>query len=246
MNESVKKIITCKWCNEALKSPVFLPCGETICSKHEDAFKLSSPLKCRCCGDSHKLSYNEHFPVNKMAQDLLENKFNELNFGNDFKAAQEKFKQLQELADEYQVLRKNSDGFVAEFFGSLRNRVHLVREDLISKIHECSGKLIAQLDSYERDCENKMTGLDLSDEGFAQIKTDLSRWERELGYLKTDRSLWCSIKNESVEHVKSLKKMRSNLESQLVGRKLEIEASFSDVFNLFGKHVGFKRLLRKF
>ncbi len=41
MLEIVKKLMSCKWCNEFLIDPVFLPCGETICAKHEPYFKYS-------------------------------------------------------------------------------------------------------------------------------------------------------------------------------------------------------------
>jgi hypothetical protein len=68
-----------------------------------------------------------------MAQDLLGNKFEKLSFDNEFQLAQESLKDLQQIINHYQVLKNNPSEYVPEFFGNLRNKVDLVKEDLIQK-----------------------------------------------------------------------------------------------------------------
>jgi hypothetical protein len=242
MIESVKKIITCKWCNYTLDEPVFLPCGETICKKHELNFKQGTSEYCKCCGQPHKLKDSEHFPVNKMARDLLLSKLQELDFGADFKMAQTKLENLKWCLNHYEVLKKNPEDFIFEFFNKLRNKVDLAREDLIQKINDCSEKLMSEIAAYEKECRDNIPNLK-TNESTDQIKAHLDKWEKEMSFLKIDNLLWSTIKMKCGEYSEQLMKCTSTFECSIFPSKskVELEQHFFDVFNLFGKHVGFKR-----
>jgi hypothetical protein len=245
MIENVKKIINCKICFQALEEPVSLPCGETCCKKHQTAFMFGK--LCTLCDQLHPLKLGESFPVNKLAQDLISNKFTELDFGEDYKQAKQKLSELNQKFQEYTNLKSNPQDFIHEFFSNLRNKVDLERETLIQKINECSEKLLAEIDSYQNECMTKLSSSKAKEPlcvNLAVIKSDLEKWEQELSYLKVDQKLWDSIKQMHVKHWTALESAKFSHENELIKCRLEkfqIEMKFSDMLSLFGRSVGFER-----
>lgn len=68
--EEIDQVLQCKLCRSGLKSPVCLPCGDTICEKHTPKMRKTGG-KCFVCGGVHKLEDGQHFPVNKIAERLV-------------------------------------------------------------------------------------------------------------------------------------------------------------------------------
>jgi hypothetical protein len=244
MIESVKDLVSCKWCNQILAEPVLLPCGETICAKHQ--LSLADSLKCKICEQDHNLKSTDQLITNKLAQELLDLRIKDLEFGKVHVQAANNLKELRESINQYEQFRKDPHEVIFAFFDEIRSRVDLTRENLIQKINECSEGLIIELDQHAKECKLSLAILNtkIFDEKLTIIKSDLSKWEKSVRNLVIDEDLWSMITKQSDEYLNGMENMASmHREAIFLGRanRIEIESKFSDVLGIFGEHVGFEK-----
>jgi hypothetical protein len=114
-------LIDFKLCKEILQQPVNLPCGETICAKHEGLFRHMRTSGCQFCNKYHALGLFEHFSMNKVAQQLLDAEINKLDFGKDYKQALKNYSNLRSLEKKYQEMKNSADDLVSERFQQMRS-----------------------------------------------------------------------------------------------------------------------------
>jgi hypothetical protein len=231
MNQSIKQIITCKWCKLIVDVPVLLPCSETVCKKH--SIEIGNKA-CKFCGRIHELKELDVFPANKAVQDLLELRIKELNFGPNHKNATERVQELIAFLNNYNSLNEHPDEHVFGHFSEQRRSIDLAREKLILEINQLSDRLISEIDSQEKECKAKMSKrniFSISDD-LTSIKADLSKWEQDVRYLVVDENLWTSISKNCSKHLEVLNKSRSAIEDEAFGKfkKLKSEKDISDTF----------------
>jgi hypothetical protein len=231
MNESIKQLITCKWCQSIVDEPVLLPCSETVCRKHTVEI---SETKCKFCNNVHVLRESEQFPTNKVVQDLFHLKIKELNFGLKYKKASERMADLTTLLNDYNTLKEHPDEYITEHFSKERNNVDLAREKLIIDINQISDRLISEIDSKEKESAANLLKYNLSSfiDDSESIKVDLSKWEQNMKYLVVNYKLWKKINTKCSRYVAQLKRSRLEIEEKLIGKpcKLKTESYFVDMF----------------
>jgi hypothetical protein len=231
MNESIKRIITCKWCNCIVDEPVFLPCSETVCKKH--SIEIGNKT-CKFCDRIHELKELDVFPANKAVQDLLELRIMELNFGPNHKNAYDRVNELNSFINDYNSLNEHPDEHVFEHFSKQRNIIDLAREKLIFEINQTSDRLISEIDSQEKECKAKMSKCNIFSitDDLTKIKADLSKWEKDVRYLVVNDNLWTSISKNCSMHLEALNTSRSAVEEKVFGnfKKLKSEKDVSDTF----------------
>jgi hypothetical protein len=77
INEAIK----CPICKKILESPVFLPCGESVCKSHVDG---KTQIFCISCEDDHSIP-NSGLTSNKKLEKIIQNnKENNYNFGVEY------------------------------------------------------------------------------------------------------------------------------------------------------------------
>jgi hypothetical protein len=231
MNQSIKKLITCKWCKSILDEPVFLPCSETVCRKH--SIEINNK-QCRFCDKVHVLKEAEQFPANKIVQDLFELKIKELDFGLSHKNASERLNELSGFLNDYNSIKEHPEAYFSEHFNKQRNKVDLVREKLFLEINKISEKLILKIDLEEELCKASLSKFNLSSLGddLVSTKADLSKWEQDMKYLVVNDNLWTSISTKCSEYMKQLKRSRLDLEVMFLGKPSELKTE-SYLFDTF-------------
>lgn len=133
-------LFKCQQCQNVIKDPIFIPCGETVCKFHTDDINQG---KC-IISENHKAPQNG-FPSNKFVQNLLskELKANQihLNFSqfNDYKKTIE---DLNKTLKEIETMRHDPENYIAEYFSELTRQVDLRRETLIDDIQKYSEQII--------------------------------------------------------------------------------------------------------
>jgi hypothetical protein len=246
MNELVKDLIYCKVCNELFDKPVILPCGETICSKHEIDFK-DARFQCTFCSGQHKLaSETDHFPCNKIAQGLLEKQLQELNLGDIHKSAVASLKSLKESIQNFESFGDNAEDKIYGYFATLKNQVDLKRETMIQKINDSSEKLLSEIAALEAKCKQKWT-----ESGFklpkarqlSQMKAQACEWEKNLEKLVINETLWKEINNQCSNYKCQLEGDLKALESELLScdlKKEEICEKFSNFESFLSRDIVYK------
>jgi hypothetical protein len=226
---------------------VSLPCGETICGKHESLFRSKFSSKCKLCNEQHKLAENQHFAANKIAETLLESKITKLDFGKDHKKAFDGLNELNELRDHYDEIKSDPEAFTRCKFQEMRRKVSLTRDEIIKMIIECSDKIIADIDLYEVECQLNIANPEFSlKEHFdlSAIKSDLADWEVKLNKLYYDKDLCEKINQKKDEYSNRLEESINGLQDQIFlgdQKKHDFEAKYSNIVNTFHKYLGFNK-----
>jgi hypothetical protein len=254
MIETVRKLISCKWCDQILKKPVLLPCGATICLAHEAHFRACEVKKedeksslCQLCGQDHRLTEFEHLPTNEIAQDLLDSQLNELYFGKNYEKAAELLKTLHLLMSDYEQMKNNPEGFIFDYFQAVRDKVDLIRDELIQKVNECSANILTDIDSYESECRTHLSVMkaekaagDMPD--IAKIKSELDAWQKRMDKLLYDKELYKTIAAKHKNFAQKLSSGIEDLQNEAIrgkARKFDFELKYLNIFDTFCKHIGF-------
>jgi hypothetical protein len=251
MIETIKIILSCKWCREILVKPVLLPCGETICAKHDTEFRQlkhkPAPLSCKLCNQVHLLNDTEHFFENKMAQALLDNKIEKLEFGEVFNNSTDKLNELIELTGCFYKRISDPQEFIYDYFKTKRNQVDIIRDQLIQRIQNCSESILSDFDLYERECKLNLPSLKealFSNEVYddSRVKNELMGWKDKMGNLFFDKELCGAIDQKYNDHKIFLNNGIKEFEDKaLLGksRKLDFELKNSNLFDVFYKNSSF-------
>jgi hypothetical protein len=243
----ITNLITCKLCKEIFDRPVILPCGDTICSKHEELYKQADTSKCELCARVHKLNESEHFPANKVAQSLIANEINKLDFGEDHKKARELINELNELKSNYDNTKNSVEDLIFEKFHEMRRKVDLIREEIIQKVNDCSDKILSDIKTYEKECKANLSELDkklAANEALdlTKIKNDLNEWDKKIRKLFYDEELCKEVQNKNSEYSEKLKNGIKQLKNEIFlgeKKKFDFETKYANIFDVFCKNVGF-------
>jgi hypothetical protein len=212
MLDSIKSILNCKFCVRILENPVILPCGETICDKHDESFRVKETAKCPICDEYHTLGESERFLANKGFERLLATEISKLELGEDYREAAKLLDELNNLKSVYDEMGSNTEDLVGEKFLAMRRKVDLIRDEIIQKVHDCSEKIISDINAYEEECKLNLSNVEskirLSEGVFdlSGIKADLSHWRTRMKKLYDDDELCNEIRKKSEEYTSSLKK----------------------------------------
>jgi hypothetical protein len=216
--EHLKNIINCKFCSFLLNDPVLLPCGETICRKHETQFKAS---KCNFCNQTHKLNLLEHFPSNKIAQNFLE------VAGVDFSQG---YSSLRNNVIEI-ISFLNTDSQIKSPKFDMKNFTSY-GADLFHGTKHCCENAALKLNSYEKEFQANITILkDLSDETLLGIRQRLSVWLLITKMLFLDETLWDSIDRKCQANLATITNDLKKLVDEVA--YLEAEKLESNCYNVF-------------
>jgi hypothetical protein len=245
MLDTVQKIINCKFCKAVVKRPVFLPCGETICARHERRFKNAFTAKCKLCKKQHRLAKNQHFPASKVTKRFLKAGINKLEFGEDHKIARELLNELKQLKNDYKNTRNSMGDKIFDRFQEMRRKVDLIREELLQKVTECSEKIIADIDSYESECKANLAELNAKLESkkafdLAKIKKDLRTWKQKMKNLYYDEGLCKEINENGKQSLERLKNELKQLKNEMFlgeERKNQFEMKYSNLMDTFCQHA---------
>jgi hypothetical protein len=217
-----------------------LPCGETICAKHEADFKGEN-FSCKFCENYHLET--GPFLFSKTIQRLLERHVHELDFGEEHKSAMASLTNLKSSIQCYESFGKNAEVYIYEYFAKLRNDVDLKRETMIHKINNSSDELLSEIAALEMKCKENYikSGLKLPKaEELVRIKSEVCEWEKSLEKLVVDDKQWKEIKKQCSNYKdkleEDLKVLNDKLLSVVLKRK-EIDEKFSNVESVLAQNL---------
>ena len=187
--EKIKRIFDCKLCDKQLSECILLPCGDSVCKMH---IKNVQKIRCLSCSNEHEVP-TDGFPLNKVANQLIESNFHKLDFGNDFNDAEKACLKLEErLKLLFKIFEKPCEYF-SQFFKKMIQAFDLKREEIKLENHKYAENLINTFDSSELIIDNskaKKIELVCFYLEKANIKSCQNNSESELS------NLVCQAKNE--------------------------------------------------
>lgn len=200
-------LVECIVCKKTLEQPVFIPCGHSMCKRHESE---SEKIACLACSKLHEKP-DKGFTSNLTAEALLACKLDKLDLRPEHKVAFDSFKDLKNLIDEFKRLRLNPELQISREVSELKNKIDMRREEEKKKLDEEAFALIQELDDYEILCKTRLNGkhLDVSKEIEELIylsESELLSWEKEIKTLERNVRTWKLIHSESILRYDVLRK----------------------------------------
>ena len=235
--------LTCRDCNEVLKKPITLPCGESVCLAHVES---EASYQCKACGKCHlKKSYKIF--VNKALESLLDANWDNITFF--IKKSGNEFSQLETLLMELDSLKKDPVSFIHTTVSGLKNQVDIFREEYVQDIERQAEALIKGLDKYAEECYSKVATsefkefVDRIENDVEPIRKNTVLWYKEFNLFDSKLTELANIREKSVEHIGGVQKLIKFLQHEVLkqNKSMELAAQynklvkFSQVPEVLGK-----------
>ena len=147
----LKSNLTCSLCSKIFKTPIKLPCNDTICELHLSEPNVVEYEKIRCakCDQEFKVGDIE-LVLNEDIQKLLENEEHLTKDEKKQKKSLEKsFEKFQILYEEFIQIRNSLETECHDKFQEIRRKIDLRREELKAKIDQISLEMIEKTKLFE-------------------------------------------------------------------------------------------------
>jgi hypothetical protein len=226
------------------ESPVFLPCGDSICKKH--TIDCQGRIWCHKCELEHLIPMKGEFPPNKELAGIIDSQIAEFEFGKEHKEAKQSCEKLEDLIHKISNFLNDPYNFTYEAIEYLKSVVQLKGEEEILRARENGDRvsknmhrIIGKLDEYKQDCKNglnKNENLNLL-KNFTVEKErssrELQKWLAKLNDWKVDCQEYVRIKSESKKAIESLENKFIELKRYLFPKRFdefraEIESDFGE------------------
>jgi hypothetical protein len=156
--DKVKTLFDCSLCNQLLVDPVTIPCGNSICKKHLPAEVLvggsnnsEKSFKCVICQVEHAVP-KEGIIINRHIQNALDIKFSTLRLNPVYEECKKVIIEAQRSLAKLEVLDKDPESFIYEYFEDIKRKVDLRRETLKLSIDNSSDDIIQSIEKTKASC----------------------------------------------------------------------------------------------
>ena len=202
--EKLNKLCYCNYCNQLLLDPITLPCGENICSKDLNEIKD----KCLFCGEAHAVP-KQGFQINRLVKELVDLELNKINLDINYNRRKKALNELELKVTELELVMKNPNDYIYEFFTGLRNKVDIRREECKVEVDDHFDTILSNIKTFEAECK------------LGEKKND--KLVEELEASKLELKIWLnSIDTMSDETISKVEKCKQTLDSNLESWKKQI------------------------
>jgi len=180
--DHVKTPFDCCLCNQLLVDPVMIPCGNSICKKHlpdevmvEGSNNSEKSFKCGICQLEHNVP-KEGFVINRHIQNALDIEFSTLKLNPVFEECKKIIVEAQSNLAQVELLDKDPESFIYEYFEDLKRKVDLRRETLKLRIDNNSDDIIQSIEKTKASCVEMSKTVD-------KLTAEIEKSKKELNIL---------------------------------------------------------------
>jgi hypothetical protein len=239
----LNKILTCEICQKYYLNPVLLPCGNNLCNEHVKQ-KIeendSNIYKCDFCNENHEVLENGYFS-NRILIEMINNK---IHLDERTKIAKKVIEDLDTSNKEFDLMRKDPENFIYNYFSKEINKIDLRRETLISKINEISDEMINKIKLMQNDSKSnlidkKQNLIDSIKFDFKKLSDEVLKWNEEIRNPKLDKTRLEEIIKESIDLIKNNEKQSFEFKNKILNKKGCYFSPNNDEFKekLFGELI---------
>jgi hypothetical protein len=202
----ISNAIKCVNCRNLLDSPIVLPCGCSVCKIH--TMVDDNEIRCFKCEIEYPLS-SSNFPPNSALIEIIEAKFDNLDFGHAHANAMQSCKRLDELLANIELILQDPFYFTYEAIEYLKNvaqlkvdEIKLLKSDQ-AEFDENFGILISKLDEFKANCKSHLSSNEFLNKSMIfeiekdEARKELNEWFDTLNELKVNEIEWRNIKSSS-------------------------------------------------
>ena len=239
--DKVKTLFDCSLCNQLLVDPVTIPCGNSICKKHlpdevmvEGYNNSEKSFKCGICMIEHAVP-KEGIVINRHIQNALDIEFSTLKLIPVFEECKKVIIEAQSNLAKVEVLDKDPESFIYEYFEDLKRKVDMRREDLKLRIDYISDDIIQSIEETKASCVELSKTVDKLTAEIEKSKKELNKLIERFDTFDIDDKR--DIMNSVIIFNKRLSIKADQHKASLIGNKdysFEFnEIQIDDIFGCF-------------
>lgn len=206
--KTIFEAVKCNDCKFILDSPVNLPCGKSICSKHSIGKKF---YYCRPCGYDHIVPITG-YPSNNAIDVLINLTLPE------YKRVEKACQSFNSVINELANIKDEPKNQIEKVIDGLKAQIRLSRNALIDEIKSKSEKILFDLDFYRVKCVNSLNGnLSLIKNVEARVENKKNKREslfdefRNLNSEPNWKSILERCEKETAQLVDEIEKVKNDL-----------------------------------
>lgn len=192
---NINKTSECKICNKTYSDPIIPEFGHNkICGKDLNEIKVVNKMNIKC--------------------KELEDSIKSIDLDGDFIKARQSIENLTAKIHELNILIKDPDHFLHEYFSNLRHKIDIEREEFKAQIDEHYLGLIEKVNNIESSLKplNRSTN---------SIQQELTCFEKRIFYLNTELASclekdWEKVEFEAKFQQMKLEQIKNELKSELL------------------------------
>ena len=243
--DKVKSSFDCDLCNKLLVDPVVMPCGNSICKAHlnEVLTNISAEKNtfiCFICQEEHYIPKNG-FTIHKKLQNLLSLELNALEPSPLYEECKKKIENAKEKVVKIELLEKNPENYLYEYFEDIKRQVDLRREELKLKIDNYSDDIIRSIDDTHMDLIKVSKEVNSMSLNIEKSKEELNKLIEKFDTLKFSDEKFDDIDYKMEILNKEMKKIINQYQDLLLeNQKYIFEYEELPVENIFGRFFKFE------
>ena len=239
--DKIKNVFDCDSCHQVLVDPITIPCGNNVCKGHLDQImknvsREKSSFQCEFCKEEHFIP-KSGFKVNKGLQNCLEIRLNTLKLTPIFEECKTVLKTAHEKVAKIEMLEKNSEGYIYEYFEDIKRQVDIRREDLKMKIDKYSDEVIQSIEGTQANYIKVSKQVNQISADIEQSRKELDDYVKRFDTLDIDEKRFEAIKQGMVSVNGKLDKIVLDYNNALIENKeysfLFDEMPIADIFGRF-------------
>jgi hypothetical protein len=239
--DKVKTLFDCSLCNQLLVDPVMIPCGYSICKKHlpdevlvDGSNASEKSFKCGICQVEHAVP-KEGIVINRHIQNALDIEFSTLKLNPVFEECKNVIIEAKSNLAQVEVLDKDPESFLNEYFEDIKRKVDLRREELKLRIDNSSDDIIQSIEKTKASCVELSKTVDKLTAEIEKSKKELNKLIERFDTFDIDDKR--DIMNSVVIFNKRLTRIVGIHKASLIGNEeysFEFEGNqFNGVFGCF-------------
>jgi len=231
-----------------LVDPITLPCGYSVCKRHLDELLVNAPkemnkFECELCKEKHCIP-EKGFAINRRIQNGLDIDLNSLKLNTVYDRCKKEVTDANNKIQEIEILEKDPENYIFEYFEELKRQVDLRREELKLKLDNCSDDIIKSIESAKENC------LKLFKES-KRLDTEIEKSKEELTKLidRFDTFDFNEFKFLTAKHSLSIinggltRKLSEYKDTIIGGKAYTFEFNDIDINGLFGSFKEVKKVI---
>lgn len=221
--------IQCTSCKKILTTPVFLPCGHSICYYHIEESREKNILLCVICNEHFDIPSNG-FPPARALESLLKKNIQNIDLGEEYNSARDKCSVFGDLLDRFNKIKSDPEMRISEVISDLKNKLDLRREEMKQKIDQEALGMIEKLNDFEKECKLKAASVKSDpklDDKLKKWQINVKEWQQRMRTFERSDN-WKKILDESTSTIKDLHSEFLNFDRNLFLNRLNKFKCFNE------------------
>lgn len=196
-------------------------------------------MSCQFCHQHHSEPI-DGFPIDKRTKKMLDLKVNKLDFGKNYRKMNHLLTNLGLKLNELDLLSKDPEFYISNYFLDLRLKVDSYREELKSEIDSQSEHIINKITQCEQECVKLAKQTDQTEltKELTESKYRLENIKQQLDSFEINQQMLAGVMKKGLRVKNSLQEAVNHWKMKLLNQKsYQFEVGIATQENILGSFI---------